>query len=53
VLGSCALANTGGWEAWTTVPCNVDWPTGTHDLYLTFTSAQPAPFVSLDWFSFS
>jgi hypothetical protein len=53
VIGSCAIANTGGWEAWQTVPCNVDYPTGTHDVYVTFTSGQPAPFLSLDWLSFS
>ena len=26
--------------------------TGTHDVYLTFTSGQPADFVNVNWFNF-
>ena len=26
--------------------------TGTHDVYLTFTSGQPADFVNVNWFDF-
>jgi beta-glucanase (GH16 family) len=53
VLGSFALANTGGWQSWRTVPTNVNAATGRHDVYLTFTSGQPADFVNVNWFSFS
>jgi beta-glucanase (GH16 family) len=51
-IGSFAIANTGGWLSWRTVPANITGVTGTHDVYLTFTSGQPADFVNLDWFTF-
>ncbi|MFI5662614.1 glycoside hydrolase family 16 protein [Streptomyces sp. NPDC051684] len=51
-VGSFALANTGGWQSWRTVPANMSAVTGTHDVYLTFTSGQPADFVNVNWFSF-
>ncbi|GAA0700790.1 glycoside hydrolase family 16 protein [Kitasatospora atroaurantiaca] len=51
-IGSFAIANTGGWQSWRTVPANVTAVTGTHDVYLTFTSGQPADYVNLNWFDF-
>ncbi|PBC59891.1 1,3-beta-glucanase [Streptomyces sp. Tue6028] len=51
-IGSFALANTGGWQSWRTVPANIGAVTGTHDVYLTFTSGQPADFVNVNWFDF-
>ncbi|MFD0309680.1 glycoside hydrolase family 16 protein [Streptomyces sp. NPDC127119] len=51
-IGSFALANTGGWQTWRTVPANISNVTGTHDVYLTFTSGQPADFVNVNWFNF-
>ncbi|MEU6576560.1 glycoside hydrolase family 16 protein [Streptomyces sp. NPDC046805] len=51
-IGSFALANTGGWQSWRTVPANIGSVTGTHDVYLTFTSGQPADFVNVNWFDF-
>ncbi|MFF9407606.1 glycoside hydrolase family 16 protein [Streptomyces anandii] len=51
-VGSFALANTGGWQSWRTVPANISSVTGTHDVYLTFTSGQPADFVNVNWFDF-
>jgi hypothetical protein len=51
-VGSFALANTGGWQSWKTVPANISSVTGTHDVYLTFTSGQPADFVNVNWFDF-
>jgi hypothetical protein len=52
VQGSFAIANTGGWQSWRTVPANINGITGTHDVYLTFTSGQPADFVNVNWFTF-
>jgi hypothetical protein len=52
VLGSFAIANTGGWQCWRTVPANISAVTGVHDVYVTFTSAQPADFVNLNWLTF-
>jgi len=51
-VGSFAVANTGGWESWRNVPANISGVTGTHDVYLTFTSGQPADFVNVDWLTF-
>jgi beta-glucanase (GH16 family) len=52
-IGSFAIANTGGWQSWRTVPANITGVTGVHDVYLTFTSGQPADFVNLNWFTFN
>ncbi|MFI0806710.1 glycoside hydrolase family 16 protein [Streptomyces echinatus] len=51
-VGSFAAGDTGGWQSWRTVPANVGAITGTHDVYLTFTSGQPADFVNVNWFDF-
>ncbi|MFJ9870893.1 glycoside hydrolase family 16 protein [Streptomyces sp. NPDC101165] len=51
-VGSFALSNTGGWQSWRTIPANITSVTGTHDVYLTFTSGQPSDFVNVNWFDF-
>ncbi|KPI14656.1 Carbohydrate binding family 6 [Actinobacteria bacterium OK074] len=51
-IGSFSIANTGGWQTWRTVPANISSVTGTHDVYLTFTSGQSADFVNVNWFDF-
>ncbi|MEU4654724.1 glycoside hydrolase family 16 protein [Streptomyces sp. NPDC023723] len=51
-VGSFAVGGTGGWQSWRTIPANISSVTGTHDVYLTFTSGQPADFVNVNWFSF-
>ncbi|GAA0977259.1 carbohydrate-binding protein [Acrocarpospora macrocephala] len=53
VIGDFALANTGGWQSWRTIPANIAPVTGTHTVYLTFSSGQPADFVNVNWFTFS
>jgi beta-glucanase (GH16 family) len=53
VIGSFAIANTGGWQSWRTVPANITPTTGVHDVFITFTSGQPADFVNLNWFTFT
>jgi hypothetical protein len=52
-IGSFAIANTGGWQSWRTVPANIGATTGVHTVYLTFTSGQPADFVNVNWFTFA
>ncbi|MHB9857855.1 glycoside hydrolase family 16 protein [Streptomyces sp. YIM S03343] len=52
-VGSFAVASTGGWQTWQTVPANISSVTGTHDVYLTFTSGQSADFVNVNWFAFA
>jgi hypothetical protein len=39
-------------SAATPPPGNVSGPTGRHTVYLTFTSAQSADYVSVNWFFF-
>jgi beta-glucanase (GH16 family) len=51
-IGSVAVANTGGWQSWRSVPGNVSSVTGRHTVYLTFTSGQPNDFVNVNWFIF-
>lgn len=51
-VGSFAVGNTGGWQSWRTVPANISGVTGTHDVYLTFTSGQSQEFVNVNWFTF-
>ncbi|PRX48652.1 beta-glucanase (GH16 family) [Prauserella shujinwangii] len=52
-VGSFAIANTGGWQSWRDVPTNISGVTGVHDVYLTFSSGQPADFVNVDRFTFT
>ncbi|WP_433269438.1 carbohydrate-binding protein [Actinosynnema sp. CS-041913] len=52
-IGSFAIANTGGWQTWRTVPANISGVTGTHDVYITFTSGQPAAYTSVNWLKFA
>jgi hypothetical protein len=53
-VGSFAVANTGGWSSWETIPANISEVTGTHTVYLEFASGAGGdpPFVSLHYFSF-
>ena len=51
-IGSFAIANTGGWQSWRTVPANLSAVTGVHTVFLTFTSGQPADFVNVNWIQF-
>ncbi len=52
-IATIAIGNTGGWQNWRTVPINTSALTGTHDVYLTFSSGQPADFVNINWFTFA
>ena len=51
-IGSFAIGSTGGWQEWRTVPGNIVGTTGTHTVYITFDSGQPANFVNVNWFTF-
>ncbi|MEU4569455.1 beta-1,3-glucanase family protein [Micromonospora sp. NPDC023956] len=52
VVGSVAVAGTGGWQQWRTVPGGLRPTTGRHDVYLTFTSGQPQEFTNVRWLRF-
>jgi len=51
-IGSFSIASTGGWQNWRTVPANIAPTSGVHDVYISFDSGQPLPFVSLHWLDF-
>ncbi|GAA3636655.1 glycoside hydrolase family 16 protein [Kineosporia mesophila] len=51
-VSTIAVANTGGWQTYKEVPGSLSGVTGTHDVYLTFSSGQPSDFVDLDSFTF-
>jgi hypothetical protein len=51
-IGSFAVASTGGWQSWQTVPANITRVTGVHNVYITFTSGQPSDFVAVNWITF-
>jgi hypothetical protein len=53
-VGTFAVANTGGWNSWKTIPANISKVTGTHNVYLEFVSGAGGnpPYVSLHYFSF-
>ncbi len=53
-IGSFAVGNTGGWSTWKTVPANITKVTGTHNVYLEFSSGAGGnpPYVSLHYFNF-
>lgn len=52
-VGSFSIASTGGWQSWETVPANISTITGTHTVYLTFSSGQSADFVNVHWLTFT
>ncbi len=52
-VGTFAVGNTGGWQSWRSIPTNMHPVTGTHNVYITFTSGQPASFVNVNWFTFA
>jgi hypothetical protein len=52
-IGSFAIANTGGWQNWITVPANITGTTGSHTVYLKFVTGSGQDFVSINWFTFS
>ncbi|MFJ2636528.1 beta-1,3-glucanase family protein [Streptomyces sp. NPDC087422] len=48
------FGNNGGWQNWQTVPANVTASvTGTHDVYLVFSSGSSADFLNINWFTFT
>lgn len=53
-VGSFAVGNTGGWTTWKTVPANISKVTGTHNVFLEFSSGAGGnpPYVSLHYFNF-
>lgn len=52
LVGTCAIAGTGGWQTWTTKTCPVDAAAkGVNDLFLVFKGGSGALF-NVDWWKF-
>jgi hypothetical protein len=51
-IGSFAIGSTGGWQTWQSIPGNASNVSGTHTVFLTFSSGQPSDFVNVNWFQF-
>ena len=52
LVGTCAVAGTGGWQTWATRTCSVSGATGKHDLYLKFTGGSGLLF-NFNWWKFN
>nr|WP_313560163.1 carbohydrate-binding protein [Ruminiclostridium cellobioparum] len=52
LAGTCPVAGTGGWQAFTDVSCAVSGVSGKHDLYLKYTGESGYLF-NINWFQFS
>ena len=51
LIGTCKVGNTGGWQEWKDVSCEVSGATGVQDLYLKFVG-EDKPLLNLDWWKF-
>ncbi|KAK6526009.1 hypothetical protein TWF281_011050 [Arthrobotrys megalospora] len=52
LVGTCSVPGTGGWQAWTTITCNISGATGTQDLFFRFTGGSGNLF-NFNWWQFS
>ncbi|ADV65794.1 glycosyl hydrolase [Deinococcus maricopensis] len=52
VLANPSVGDTGGWDAWRTIPYNTAAVTGVHDVYVNFKSGQAADFTNINWLQF-
>jgi glucosylceramidase len=52
-VATMPISPTGGWQTWQTLNAAMSGVTGTHTVYLTFTSSQTADFLNINWFTFS
>ena len=51
LIGTCTVKNTGSWQKWKTVSCNISGATGVQDLYLKFTGGTK-PLLNVDYWQF-
>jgi hypothetical protein len=52
LVGTCAVAGTGGWQTWATRTCTVTSATGVHNLFLRFTGSTGLLF-NFNWWKFN
>jgi beta-glucosidase len=54
IIASVPVSNTGGWQSWTSTTTNLSGSaTGTHTVYITFTTNGSGDLVNLNWFQFN
>ncbi len=54
VIASVPVSSTGGWQSWISSTVNLSGTaTGTHTLYITFTTNGSGDLVNLNWFQFA
>jgi pectinesterase len=52
-IGSCNVANTGGWQSWTTVTGTASGVSGVQDLYLVFSGTTSDYLLNINHFVFT
>lgn len=52
LIGTCPVTETGDWQTWATVKCNVSGASGNHDVYLKFTGGSGYLF-NVNWWKFN
>ena len=53
LIGTCAVAGTGGAQTWMTTSCTVTGATGVHDLFFKFTGGSGASLFNFNWWKFT
>ena len=51
LVGTCAVAGTGGWQTWVTNSCSISGASGVHNLYLKYTGGSGS-LLNCNWFKF-
>ena len=51
LIGTCDVANTGGWNNWETVECHLSSVENVHDIYFVFTGGSGFLF-NFNWWQF-
>jgi arabinoxylan arabinofuranohydrolase len=52
LVGTCAVADTGGSQTWATKSCTITGASGVHDIYLKFTG-DPGKLFNFNWWKFN
>jgi beta-glucosidase len=52
LIGTCAVAGTGGWQSYTLATCGISSTSGAHNVYLKFTGGTGSLF-NVNWFKFT
>jgi arabinoxylan arabinofuranohydrolase len=53
LVGTCAVAGTGGAQTWATKTCPISGASGVHDLFFVFTGSGTGSLFNFNWWKFS